>query len=189
MSERRRNIYLVGFSGSGKSTVGRRLARQLRYAFVDTDEIIERQSGRSIAAIFDEEGEPAFRAWERKVVVSLAPVTTGRTVIALGGGALLDARNRRAVLSSGLVVYLSCSVRELARRLQAQPMRPLLTSQRPSPSSRRDCLMARIKSLLKRREKHYRKAHFRISTAGKVPSEVSRQLVRMIGKSLAKDNR
>lgn len=182
-------VYLVGFSGCGKSTVGPRLARQLNCMFVDTDDLIRKRCRKSIAAIFKEDGERRFRAEEREVIASLALEMKGPAVIALGGGALLDAGARDLVMRSGLLAYLSCSARELCRRLRGQTDRPLLVPASRGALPGQDALLLRIKSLLSRREKHYRAAHLRVSTTRKDPAEVTRQLRRKLKEYCAKSQR
>src|SRR5215207_7357618 len=94
------DLVLVGLPGSGKSVVGKRLAQRHGATFVDLDERIERADGRSIPTIFDEDGEPAFRAMERRAVLDLGPADPApevRRVIATGGGAIVDPGNRWAL--------------------------------------------------------------------------------------------
>src|SRR2546423_6519152 len=96
-------IFLIGYRGTGKSSVARELAARLKYDCVDADEVIEREAGKTIAAIFADEGEAAFRDWESKVVAALS--RKRQTVVALGGGAVLRDENRRAIRAAGPVVW------------------------------------------------------------------------------------
>ncbi|MCP4250282.1 MAG: shikimate kinase, partial [bacterium] len=99
------NIVLIGYRGAGKSAVGRLLAEQVAWTFVDTDAVIEIETGRSIADIFAAEGEPAFRKREYDVI---ARITQQRhQIIAAGGGAILDQRNVDRLRASGLVIWLT----------------------------------------------------------------------------------
>ncbi|MER6034233.1 shikimate kinase [Streptomyces sp. NPDC101169] len=116
-------VVLVGPMGVGKSTVGRLLAERLGTGFRDTDEDIVAAEGRTIADIFVEEGEPAFRALEKRAVHSAVAAHEG--VLALGGGAVLDA-DTRALLAGHRVVYLSMDVEEAVRRTGLNVARPLL---------------------------------------------------------------
>jgi shikimate kinase len=123
------NIYLVGPMGSGKSAVGRQLARRLGLEFVDSDAEIEARTGVDIACIFDREGEAGFRARERDVLDLLT--RQPRTLIATGGGAVLDAATRERLRSRGCVVYLRASVGQQLARTRRNRSRPLLNSDDP----------------------------------------------------------
>ena len=118
------NIYLVGPMGSGKTTIGQRLARLLGLEFLDCDHELEAQTGASVSLIFDVEGEDGFRARETRL---LADLTTRKGVlIATGGGSVLREENRRMLRESGLVVYLKTSVAQQLKRLSRDRSRPLL---------------------------------------------------------------
>lgn len=124
MSGKPSNIILVGPMGSGKTTLGRRLAQHLGWSFVDCDEEIERQTGASVNLIFDIEGEPGFRERETRMLKQLSQ--RSEHVIATGGGAVLSAGNRRLLARQGLVIWLKTSVQQQLRRLQQDRKRPLL---------------------------------------------------------------
>jgi shikimate kinase len=124
-----RHLALVGLMGAGKTSVGRACARRLDRLFVDTDEIVETSSGRSIAEIFAHDGEAAFRALERVAVAQTCAASTP-TVIACGGGAVLDAENRRILRASCCVVWLRVAPAALAVRIGAGAGRPLLSGRR-----------------------------------------------------------
>src|SRR5215218_8652222 len=124
------SVVLIGYRGSGKTTVGKRLADRLWQPFVDTDELIVRKAGKSIREVFEQEGEPAFRDLEAAVVRDALMLQ--EHVISLGGGALLREENRAALKASGhKVVYLKCEPAELYKRISADPetaaARPNLT--------------------------------------------------------------
>ncbi len=128
MRERsRRHLVLIGLMGAGKTTVGGRCAEALGRGFVDTDDVITAQAGTTVPEIFAAEGEAGFRARERAaladVVASPEPL-----VVACGGGAMVDAENRRAVRAHGFVVWLDGAPDELAARVEADgtDSRPLL---------------------------------------------------------------
>lgn len=126
VGKRLAGVALIGARGSGKSTVGRLVADRLGWAFEDADEALERAAGRSIAAIFADDGEPTFRDLEERTVAEL----TGRQelVLATGGGAILREANRRALRRFGLVVWLDADPETLAGRLRDDPGgRPSLT--------------------------------------------------------------
>lgn len=124
------SIVLVGYRGSGKTTIGRLLAERLSYSFVDTDEWVVHHAGRSIKEIFAEDGEKVFRDLECLAVADA--VARARHVVALGGGAMGREENRVAIRTAdAAVVYLACEAGELYRRIHADPMtgqsRPSLT--------------------------------------------------------------
>lgn len=120
--EGRRGLALVGYRGTGKTTVGRMLAERLDWRFADADHEVERCERRSIASIFVEDGEPYFRDCEARVVADLC--TRSRTVIATGGGAILREANRTALRSVGFVVWLTADPETLYRRLAREQGRP-----------------------------------------------------------------
>lgn len=124
-----RNIYLVGPMGSGKSAVGRRLATLLDLKFVDSDAEIERRTGVDIRYIFEKEGEARFREREREVIAELTALED--VVLATGGGAVLDPRNRERLKSTGTVVYLQASVDTQLDRTRRGRNRPLLLAGEP----------------------------------------------------------
>lgn len=132
------NIVLIGMPGSGKSTVGRSLARRLQRPFFDSDTVIEQRLGCSIRAYFDAEGEVAFRDVEQAVIGALTQET--ESVLATGGGAVLRAENRRHLHERGIVIYLRTSPEQLFRRLRHDTKRPLL--QGPEPFKRLQTLHA-----------------------------------------------
>lgn len=124
-----RNVFLVGPMGSGKTAVGRQLARQLRAPFFDTDAEIERDTGVDIPYIFECEGEPGFR--DREVAVIDALTCREGIVLATGGGAVLRPENRRHLAERGCVVYLETSVAQQAGRVGRSCQRPLLRNVDP----------------------------------------------------------
>ncbi len=124
-----RTVALVGLMGSGKSTVGRRLAAALGRPFADSDAEIEVAAGRSVSDIFAELGEPAFRDGERRVIARLLAGPPG--VLATGGGAFAQADTRALLLQRATVVWLRCDLAVLARRVARKDTRPLLRGRDP----------------------------------------------------------
>jgi shikimate kinase len=155
------NLALVGFMGSGKSAVGRLAAQHLRFTFLDTDELIENEVGKSIPEIFAQQGEAACRKYERDVVNALS----GRrdTVIAAGGGLVADPSNLASLKTHALVICLWASPETIWARVRSQSHRPLL--QTPDPQ-------AKIRELLEQRAPAYRQADVQILTEFRSPKEV-----------------
>lgn len=124
------NVFLVGPMGSGKTAVGRQLARDVGLEFIDSDAEIERRTGVDITFIFEKEGEARFREREKTVIADL----TGReqVVLATGGGAILDPDNRRRLQSNGIVVYLRTTVKQQLERTRHTQQRPLLLDGDPA---------------------------------------------------------
>lgn len=123
------NIILIGLMGSGKTTVGKLLAKQLQKSFVDCDEEIQRRTGVTIPHIFDVEGEEGFRSRESATLEEL--VKRNNIVLATGGGAPLSQMNRELLSRSGIVVYLKSSVHDLWHRTRHDQNRPLLQTADP----------------------------------------------------------
>jgi shikimate kinase / 3-dehydroquinate synthase len=148
------DVVLVGLPGSGKSAVGRRLAHRHGAAFVDLDESIEKAAGKPIPEIFAAAGEPAFRSLEREAVAGLGPADDGpgiRTVVATGGGAVVDPRNRWALYRHRVPIWLDVRPEVLAQRLRRSPnVRPLIAGRDP---------MGAIRELARDRERFYSAAN------------------------------
>jgi shikimate kinase len=123
------NIALIGFMGTGKTSVGRLVAEQLHYEYLDTDEVIQTSTGRSITDIFAKDGEPAFRALEQKVVGDLAG--RKKTVISTGGGLPVNPANLASLKTHALVVCLWSSPEKIWERVRHQGHRPLLAAREP----------------------------------------------------------
>lgn len=119
-------VFLVGFMGAGKTTVGEALAAALGWTFVDLDRLIERREGRSIREIFERDGEPEFRRLEREAIISCRELNAA--VIALGGGAYVAEANRKLAREIGLTVWLDCPLDLCLRRITGDAARPLLRS-------------------------------------------------------------
>jgi shikimate kinase len=161
-----RNIALIGFMGTGKSSVARLLAGQLRFDLLDTDEMIEHQTGKSIADIFAGEGEVAFRKYEAQAVAELA--SRDRTIIATGGGVGANQAHLDSLKQHALVVCLWASPEKIWERVRHQTHRPLL--QDPDP-------LAKIRELLAAREPFYKQADVLLSTQVRSVKEVAEQVL------------
>lgn len=155
LRERRARIFLTGFMGSGKSTVGPILANTIGYAFVDLDHDIEERCQKSVRRIFKEDGEEFFRAREREVLEQL--VKRDALVIALGGGTLSVPAAFNLIKQSGLLVYLKVEPEELFKRLHHKTDRPLLTDAEGNRLSD-EALRERLLHLHNRREPLYAQA-------------------------------
>lgn len=155
-------IVLVGFMGAGKSTVGTELARLLDWSFVDMDRWIEEQAGLTIAHIFEQRGEAAFRDLERRLAEDLAG--RRRCVVAAGGGAFAGTRTRRALRSGALTVWLQCDFETALGRLPADGSRPLAANHE------------RMAALFAQREASYRLADWAVDASAASPQEVAHQI-------------
>jgi len=164
------NLVLVGFSCSGKTTVGRNLARRLHLTFVDTDRLIEETAGRSIPEIFAERGEPSFREIERDVIQRVCANTL--QVISTGGGAFVDPRNRQQLRAGNLVVHLQVRPETVVYRLRTSRsgrLRPLLDA--PDP-------LQRVRELMAARHDAYACAHVAIGVDDRSRHDVVADLTR-----------
>lgn len=165
-------LALVGYRGTGKSTVGRLLADRLRRPFVDADDWIVDRSGRTIRAIFEESGEPVFRDWEQRVLRAIEAERPG-AVVATGGGAILREDNRRLLRSFGLVVWLRAEPDELARRLEADA-----TTREARPSLTSAGTLREISDVLEVRTPLYRAvSHVEVDTRDKPASAVAEEIL------------
>ncbi|MEM7009888.1 MAG: shikimate kinase [Verrucomicrobiota bacterium] len=159
----RRNVILVGYMGTGKTSVGRKIADSLGFQFVDTDEVIERMAGKSIPTIFEERGEPAFRDLETKALNSAAAGID--QVISTGGGIVMRDENRKILDESGYCIWLRASADAIFRRVSTNNHRPLLKTENPR---------ATIDNMLREREPRYRAvADLEIKTDGLSIDEVA----------------
>ena len=168
MSSTRRisNLALIGFMGAGKSSVGRLAADHLHFSLLDTDEVIEARAGKSISDIFSQEGEPAFREYERRVVGELEVRT--QTVISTGGGLPVNPANLTSLKTHALVICLWASPEKIWERVRSQTHRPLLKT--PDP-------LAKIRKLLAIREPFYRQADVLVNTEMRSVKEVAQQVI------------
>ncbi len=165
------NIYLVGPMGSGKSAVGRILARMIDAPFLDSDAEIERRTGVDISYIFEKEGEPRFRQREREAIEALT--VHEPLVLATGGGAILLRENRELLAARGCVVYLMTSVEQQAHRVSHARHRPLLANVDPE---------VKLRQLMAEREPLYcAVADFKVTTDGRKIQAVAEEIIRALG--------
>lgn len=163
-------IFLVGYRGTGKTTVARLVARRLSRESIDADAEIERRAGKLIAAIFADEGEPAFREIEAAVVRDLAKT---RLVVSTGGGAILREANRQAMQAAGPIVWLTASVDTIAKRIAADAATARLRPNLTAIGGR-----AEIEAILAQRTPIYAAcATFVVDTEGKSPAAVADEIV------------
>lgn len=153
-----KNIVLIGFMGSGKSTVGRELHQRLGYPLVDMDQVIEQRAGKSIAAIFADDGEEIFREMETAILEELFEPDAPRRIISTGGGVIGRERNRDLLRDLGYVVWLLAPVSVIVDRTSKNRDRPLLHTEDPA---------ARVAALMEIRAPLYEAtAHLKVDTAG-----------------------
>ena len=164
-----RSVLLTGFMGSGKSSVGRLLAKSLSCPFVDLDGEIVSASGRSINDIFAQDGEQAFRRLE---TLCLQQVLRGsQAVIATGGGVVISAENRSLMRTRGIVVNLDVSLSQVLQRLHGATDRPLFGGSDAANH---------VKSLMDDRKQFYADADIRIDTDGKSVEDVAAEILRFV---------
>lgn len=164
-------VVLVGFMGAGKTSVGRELAGRLRWRFVDLDDEIVAAEGRSIAELFDKSGEEAFRAAESRALSALLARPPERLVLALGGGAFVQAQNADAIRRADLpVIFLDAPVETLrARCAAAGDTRPLFRDE------------ARFRRLYEERRPRYLAATHRVATEASAVKDVAGEIARLLG--------
>jgi len=165
-------IYLIGFMGAGKTSVGKRLAKKLGWKFIDLDEEIERSEKRQVSDIFREHGEAHFRQLERTCLerLSTAPFAT-KSIIALGGGTFLNPENRAIAEKTGLTVWLKVSFATIAGRVKIDGTRPNFSS--------RD----QAQSLYESREPYYALAKLHVSADDGTPETIADEIIGVARKS------
>jgi len=169
---RRSNLYLAGFMGSGKSTVGKELARLMGRRFVDMDVLMERAFDAPVARIFALHGEEVFRREEKRIALELAAASN--QVVATGGGTLLDDEVFQAFSHSGLLICLYASRDHLVSRLQRTDRRPLITARGEQS------LDERVGDLLEERHDIYQRITIRVDTSDLSPREAARKIVDLL---------
>ncbi len=159
-------IFLVGFMGAGKTTVGRLLAEKLGFAFLDLDEEIQKEVGLSIREIFERMGEAAFRDMESRMLRRLAAIDN--VVVALGGGTFVREENRQRVRQLGISVWLDCPIEIILRRVEGKADRPLYRS------------AEQMRELWRARLPAYRQADLRVDAGEEEPEAIVQQILRRL---------
>ena len=160
-------LYIVGFMGSGKTTLARALGRRLDWRVEDIDELIEAREGRSIAAIFQHAGEPAFRSVERHVLRSLLPLR--HAVVATGGGTFVDLENRALINADGTSIWLDLLLKTVIDRVPSDGRRPLAADR------------TKLRDLYVARQAAYREAHVRLDASRAPTGELVERVLDWIG--------
>lgn len=160
MTARKDKLYLVGFMGSGKTTLARALSRRLGWRALDLDDEIERREGRAVSQVFAQEGEAYFRKVEREMLVTFLPLRN--VVVATGGGTFVQPANRADILADGLTVWLDVPFARIVDRVPSDGRRPLAAD--------REAFAA----LFEQRRAAYRQAHVRLDAQGRVDALVER---------------
>jgi shikimate kinase len=160
-------IYLTGFMGAGKSTIGRELGKALNLPVIDTDDFIEKTREKIIKDIFETEGESAFRSYEREALKEL-PIEN--VIITTGGGMVIQQENREWMRSHGTVFYLHCDFSIIAERLKHDTSRPLFDQEQ----------LNKTKKLYQDRLPLYQEAHYTIDTTTKEISDIVSEIVKLI---------
>jgi len=160
-----KNIIFVGFMGTGKTAIAKRLARRLKMKYISTDDIIEEREKRPINKIFTKDGEPYFRRIEKEVVKEASSMKN--VVIAAGGGVVLDNENIENLKANGVIICLNATPEDILERTKSYTHRPLLNV--PDP-------LGKIRELLEKRAPYYKKADYEIDTSGKTLDEVLKEI-------------
>jgi len=162
------NIYLVGFMGTGKTTVGKQLAKQKKWQFLDLDDLIELKEKKTISSIFAQHGEPYFRKVEKRILKEVAKEK--KFVVACGGGVVLDEDNIKVMKETGIMVCLSASPEVILKRTSAYRHRPLLNISDPKKQ---------IELLLKLRSLYYAQADKTIDTSKISVKEIVEKILKL----------
>ena len=158
------NIYLIGMMGTGKSTLGKTLSKNMQKPFIDLDSEIEKTGGNSVSEIFDRDGEERFREMETEQLKQYSG-----SVVACGGGIVLKLENRHFIKNNGIAILLTASMGELSQRLSDSDNRPLLANDITEE--------ALTKLWLERQLDYLNTADFTIETGGKNPEELSEEII------------
>ena len=168
----KKSLVLTGMMGVGKSTIGRLLAKKLRFKFIDVDRLIERQEKRSIKKIFDVDGEEYFRKIEEKVTLKI--LKNKSSIIALGGGAFINNEIRKEIIKNCCSIWLNLSLELLIKRYKRNNKRPLLEGNN---------LESEVKKILQSRKKIYALANFKINCDNVNKKDVVQKILDLYAKN------
>ena len=168
----KKSLVLTGMMGVGKSTIGRLLAKKLRFKFIDVDRLIERQEKRSIKKIFDVDGEEYFRKIEEKVTLKI--LKNKSSIIALGGGAFINNEIRKEIIKNCCSSWLNLSLELLIKRYKRNNKRPLLEGKN---------LESEVKKILQSRKKIYALANFKINCDNMNKKDVVQKILNLYAKN------
>lgn len=163
----KQHYYITGFMGSGKTTIGQALAKELSFNVIDTDQWIEEQEKQRISELFQTKGEPYFRKQETNALKAIAGQ---RLIITTGGGIVTKEENRKLMKEKGKIIYLKCDIEEILRRLEDDATRPLLQGKDK----------AKIEQLFLARKAYYEDADIIIDTTGRPVSDIVHELKLLI---------
>ena len=176
----KKHVFLTGYMGSGKSTIGLMLSKQLSMHFIDLDNEIEEDEKMLISEIFKKDGEEYFRARESNMLKKIIQKSDD-TVIALGGGSISDPNNLNDVINNGLLIYLEASASTIVKRIKNEATeRPLISRFKSD-----DTLLNFIESHLNSRLKDYQKADFTVDTTGKNIDQILLELITIINSNIS----
>ena len=162
----KKSLVLTGMMGVGKSTIGKLLAKKLLLKFIDVDKLIEKNQGKSIKRIFEDDGELFFREIEEKITLKI--LKNKRAVIALGGGAFMNSEIRLKILKSCTSIWLKVNLKKLIQRYKKNDRRPLLNKKKTD---------SEVKRIYELRKKNYRLANFKINCDNMSKSQIVEKIL------------
>src|SRR5690554_6409487 len=177
-------IYLTGFMGSGKSTIGPILANTLGWDFYDLDRVIENKTGKKVREIFEQDGESFFRSLETETLKELSELD--KTIISLGGGTMANAENIKTLKSTGKTIYLNMSVQAAVKRLKFKRDRPVLNNFNEDFSE--EDLKNKINDLMQKRISYYQQADYTVDTEASSVGKTVDKIVKIISNLNEKSN-
>ncbi|MBI3590199.1 MAG: shikimate kinase [Candidatus Melainabacteria bacterium] len=165
-----KNIVLIGLMGSGKSAIGRTIAKKLGRRFIDTDRFIERKFGKTVAEVFDQSGESTFRALEKEIIKKVSQYIG--IVIATGGGVIKDLENFKYLKQSGWIIALYASPDTLYKRIAGKRIRPLLLNQEDP--------VKKLEEISNERKIMYAQADFQVDTENKEINDIADEIIGLL---------